>query len=221
MFGRTFPASAHSVSFLHSRHAQRRIFPHSFAGTNAEHAGTLDQQQIGAGNADAAGEADHQQPRAPIDTADAVLEDLAADGIEHHIGATAVGDALDRVAKRLAAVEHQMIGALLFGNRQLLFRRCRRDHDSAKQLADLDRRQAHATAGAVHQQHFAGKKLPAIDQRVIGGAVRGEECRALSVIERRWQRRQLRRRDDRFIGIGAMAQFQDDLVADRGRRSRP
>ena len=52
-----------------------------------------------------------RMPRAPGDAAHAVLEHLAADRIEHHVGAAAVGDALDGVAERFASVEHQMIGA--------------------------------------------------------------------------------------------------------------
>ena len=89
MLGRTFPASAHSVSALIRDFAERGIFPHRFAGAHAEHAGALDQQQIGLGKPDAAGEPDHQQPRAPGDAAHRVLEHLAADGIEHHVGAAA------------------------------------------------------------------------------------------------------------------------------------
>ena len=48
MFGRIFPASAHSVSALIRDLAERGIFPHRLAGADAEHAGALDQQQIGA-----------------------------------------------------------------------------------------------------------------------------------------------------------------------------
>ena len=106
---------------LQPHFAQRRISPHRFAGADAEHAGALDQQQIGAGEPDAAGETDHQQPRAPGDAAHAVLEHLAADGIEHHVGAAPVGDALDGVAERFAAIEHQMIGAPRLRHREFLF----------------------------------------------------------------------------------------------------
>ena len=101
--GRIFPASAHSHQRLEPHLAERGISPHRFAGADAEHAGALDQQQIGPGEPDAAGKADHQQPRAPGDAAHAVLEHLAADGIEHHVGAAPVGDALDGIAERLAA----------------------------------------------------------------------------------------------------------------------
>ena len=44
----------------------------------------------------------------------AVFEYLAADGIVHHVGPAAVGDAFHGVAKRFAAVEHEMIGPLAF-----------------------------------------------------------------------------------------------------------
>ena len=89
MLGGSFPLPPSPVSALIADFAERRISPHRFAGADAEHAGALDQQQIGAGEADAAGKADHQQPRAPGDAAHAVLEHLAADGIEHHVGAAA------------------------------------------------------------------------------------------------------------------------------------
>ena len=121
MCGRILPASAHSSSCLDPRLAERGISPHRLAGADAEHAGALDQQQVGAGEPDAAGKADHEQPRAPGDAAQAVFKDLAADGIEHHVGAPPVGDALDGVAERLAPVEHQMIGAFCPRDRELLF----------------------------------------------------------------------------------------------------
>src|ERR1700722_16074043 len=44
--------------------------------------------------------------------------------------------------------------------------------------------------------------------------MRGQKRRALGIVERLRQRRQLRRRDHDLIGIGAVAQFQDNLVAD-------
>jgi hypothetical protein len=56
---------------------------HGFTRTHAEHAGALDQHQIGFRHADAAGEADHQKPRAPCDAAQAVFEDRPAHRIEH------------------------------------------------------------------------------------------------------------------------------------------
>src|SRR5664279_1283097 len=66
----------------------------------------------------------------------------------------------------------------------------------------------------MYQQHLAGLKLAAIDQRVIGCAVGGEKCRALGVVEARWQRHQLRRRNHGLVGISAVPQLEDDLVAD-------
>ena len=76
-----------------------------------------------------------------------------------------------------------MIGAARLRDRELLFARGRRDHGGAEHLAHLDRGKANAAAGAVHQQHFAGLNVAAIDQRVIGGAVAGEKSRALGVVE--------------------------------------
>src|SRR5262249_51807655 len=105
-----------------ARFTERRILPHRFAGAYAEHARTLDQQQIGARKPDAAGEADHEQPRAPGDAAHALLEDRTADGIVDHIHAASVGDALHGITERLAAIEHEMIGAPSLGNLELLFR---------------------------------------------------------------------------------------------------
>ena len=140
---------------LQPRLAERRIPAHGLAGAHAEHAGALDQQQIGTGQPNAAGEADDQDAGTPGEAAHTVLKDLAADRIEHHIGAAAIGDALDRIAKGLAAIEHEVIGAPRLRHRELLFARGRRDHGRPEHLAHLDCGEANAAAGAVHQQHFA------------------------------------------------------------------
>jgi len=87
--------------------------------------------------------------------AHAVLEHFAADGIEHHIGAAAIGDALDGIAEGFATIEHQMIGAARLRDRELFLRRRRRDHGRAEHLAHLDRGQPDAAAAAMHQQHLA------------------------------------------------------------------
>ena len=108
-----------------------------------------------------------------------------------------------------------MIGAPRLRHRELLLARGGRDHGRAQHLAHLDRGKANAAAGAVHQQHFARLNFAAIDQRVIGGAVAGQERRALGIVERRRQRRQLRRRDDGLIGVGAVPHLDDHPVADR------
>src|SRR5690242_20040849 len=94
---------------LDPRFGQRGILPRRLARAHAEHARTLDQQEVGAGKPNATGEADDEQPRAPRDAADAVFEDLPADGIVDHIRAAAVRDALDHVAERLAGIEHEMV----------------------------------------------------------------------------------------------------------------
>ena len=108
-----------------------------------------------------------------------------------------------------------MIGAPRLRDRELLFGRRRRDHGGAEHLAHLDRGQADAAAGAVHQQHFARLEPAAIDQRMIGGAVAGQKRRALGVVEGRWQRRQLRRRHHGLIGVAAVPHLDDHAVADR------
>jgi len=92
------PAAALPV--IAGKKSEREKFP----GADTEHAGTLDQQEIGAGEPDAAGEADDKQARAEGNAAHAVFKNLAADGIEHHVGTAAIGDALDGVAKRFASV---------------------------------------------------------------------------------------------------------------------
>ena len=114
-----------------------------------------------------------------------------------------------------------MIGAPRLRDRQLLVARRRCDHGRAQHLADLDRGKPDAAAGAVHQQHLAGLKPAAIDQRVIGGAVGGQKRRALGIVERRRQRYELRRRDDGLIGIGAVPHLDDHLVADSDTLGAP
>src|SRR5665213_1982158 len=73
----------------------------------------------------------------------------------------------------------------------------------------------HGAGGGVHQQHFAWLKLTAVDQRVIRGAMGGEKRCAFGVVEGRWQGHELRRRHHDFIGVSAVPQFYNDLVADR------
>src|SRR3954463_13388951 len=113
---------------LDPNRAEPRVSPHRLAGAHAEQACPLDQQEVGAGHADAAGEADDEDARAPGDTAQAVLKYLAADWIEHHVGAAPLGDALDSIAKWLARIQHQMIGPPRLRHRELFFGRSRRDH---------------------------------------------------------------------------------------------
>ena len=113
-----------------------------------------------------------------------------------------------------------MIGALRLGDRELVVAGCGRDHGGAEHLADLDGGKPNAAAGAVHQQHFAGLKLAAIDQRVIGRAVAGQKRRALGVVEGRRQRHQLRRRGDGLVAIGAVPHLDDHPVADRDALGR-
>src|SRR5258705_6392 len=67
----------------------------------------------------------------------------------------------------------------------------------------------------MHQQHFARPNLAAIDQSVIRGTVGGEKCRALGVVESRWQWRELRWRKHGLIGVSPMPHLDDHLVADR------
>src|SRR6478735_1297159 len=61
--------------------AERGISPHRLAGADAEYTGALDHQEVGLREPDAAGKADDQQPRAPVDAAHRILEHLAADRI--------------------------------------------------------------------------------------------------------------------------------------------
>src|SRR5258705_7246135 len=115
------------------------MLAHGFAGADAEHARALDQDEIGAREPDAAGETDHEDARAPGNAAQAVFENLAADGIEYHIRTAAIGDALDGVAERLPPVEHEMIRAACLRHREVFLTRGRRDHGRAEHLAHLDR----------------------------------------------------------------------------------
>ena len=71
------------------------------------------------------------------------------------IGAATLRDPLHRVAERLAIVANEMIGAAGARHFQLLVARRRRDHLRAERLAEFDRSESHAAAGAVHQQHLA------------------------------------------------------------------
>src|SRR5215831_8707725 len=67
----------------------------------------------------------------------------------------------------------------------------------------------------MHQQHLAGSKRAAIDQPVIGSAVRGKKRRTLGIIEIRRQRRELRFRHHRLVGVGAMTHLDDEQTRER------
>ena len=193
------------VQRLESRDGERRIPASGFAGPYAEHACALDQHVVGLGETNAASEADHQNPRAPCDAAHAFLEHFTADRIEHHIDATTIGNALHEIAKRLLARQDAVIGAARLRHCELFLARCHRDHVRAEHLADLDGREADAAAGALHQQRLARLDLRAIDQRMIGGAVRCEEGCTFGIVERGRQRHDVFGRHRHFIGVTAMA----------------
>src|SRR3569833_3560150 len=85
---------------------ERRVLARRLAGPHAEHAGALDEQQIGPREANAAGETDHQQTRAPCDAAHTLLEHRTADRIEYDVGAAAVGEPFDGIAQRLVSYQN-------------------------------------------------------------------------------------------------------------------
>jgi hypothetical protein len=107
-----------------------------------------------------------------------------------------------------------MVGAPGLGDCEFLVARSGCDHGRTQHLADLDGSKPHAAAGAMHQQHLTRLEPAAVDQRVIGGAVTGEERRALGIVEGRRQLYQLRRRGDGFVAIGAVPHLDDHAVAD-------
>jgi hypothetical protein len=215
MFGRTFPASAHSFSAFNRASPSAGSFrAASPARTPSTLAPLISTRLV---------RASPMPPVKPItstrapqgDAAQAVFEDFAADGIEHDIGAAAVGEAFYDVAERLAGVKHPMIGAPRLRHGELFLAGGGCDHGGAEHLADLDRGKTDAAAGAMHQKHLARAKLAAIDQRVIGGAVGGKKGRAFGIVEGRRQRRKLRSCHHGFIGIRAVPHFNDYFVADR------
>src|SRR5689334_2235564 len=66
----------------------------------------------------------------------------------------------------------------------------------------------------MHQKHFTRLYLSTINQAMIGGAMRGEEGRAFRIIERRGERRELRRRHHDLIGVPAVPKLHDHAIAD-------
>src|SRR5215471_20286667 len=112
------PLQQRAQAFL----CQRRVFPRRLPGPYPQYACAFDQQEVGAGKPDAAGEADNENPCAPGDAAQAVLENLPADGIEHHIRTAPLGHALDRITERLAGIVDEMIGASRLRYCELLLR---------------------------------------------------------------------------------------------------
>src|SRR3546814_15976548 len=107
----------------------------------------------------------------------------AADRIEHHVGASAGSDRLHPLADVLAAVVHQMIGAVRPGHRQLVGTARSGDHRGTERLAGLHRREADATGRAMYQQHLARLPIVVPAQRSEERRV-GNEC--VSTCRSRW-----------------------------------
>jgi hypothetical protein len=100
----------------------------------------------------------------------------AADRVVHHVDAARSLGA-QPLAQVVARVVDQHVRAALAARRALLVARGRGDDARARQLAELDGREPDAPARPEHQQRLARAQFGAIAQRIMGGAIGGEQPR--------------------------------------------
>src|SRR5260370_21300594 len=97
------------------------MLPRCWAGWAGGGAGGVGEVEVGAGKRDAAGDPDAQHAPAPGNAAQAVFKNLAAAGIEPHVGPATVGDTLYSIAERFARIKHEMFGAPRLRHREFFF----------------------------------------------------------------------------------------------------
>ena len=140
------------------------------------------------------GEADHDDAAFEANHLGRRVISGSAHGIEHDVDASGSDDRLDRrdeVNRR--PVDHVVRAGLRYG-RHLFGATHHRDHGGAERLAHLNRGQADATSGRMHQEGLTGQESCPADKPDVCRLVADREGGCLSVIQG------LRRREDRRTG---------------------
>ena len=167
------------------------------------------------------GKADDQHARFPIDRAQGLVEGIAADGIEDHVGAEPAGQFAHPVADAVAAVIDQFVGAVLARDRELVRAAGGGDDPGAQLPADLDRAEADPAGGAEHEQGLARLQTAAMGQREMRGAVGDRKGGGGDEIHRVGDRHDRFAVDDDLLGIAAAeAQHREDPAAGGQMRHR-
>ena len=180
--GRTNPVGDQARRSPRRSRGDLGLAHHVGAPAGADHLGVAEQQAVDLDLGDrAAGEADHDDPAALAQRAQAVGEAVAADRVEHDVDAAA-GELLGLVLPRPVGA-HDLVGAGLAGDPLLLVARDDRDRPRAEALGDLERGGPDAAGGAVHEHRLALRQAPAQLQREVRRVVVEDERRALREVE--------------------------------------
>jgi hypothetical protein len=115
--------------------------------------------------------ADHE-PAVLRERVEAHLEELAADMLEDHVHAAAVGGSHHLRRHVLLAVVDRDVETELPRSRQLVVRAGVADHERARQLRELQGGRADPAPDAVDQQGLAGLELRSGEEHVPGGRER-------------------------------------------------
>src|SRR5262249_4523424 len=97
-----------------------RRMPAEIAERRAERRAMLDEQSIGGNLLHAADEADEQDAAAPSERRERRVEEWAADGIEAHVGALAVGQREHALDEVLGRIVDGLVGATLARHGELV-----------------------------------------------------------------------------------------------------
>src|SRR5215467_1379184 len=125
------------------------IPPTVLAEHDPGHRDVFDEDNVGRNLRDLArSETDHQNTPLPADAPHTLPEYLAADGVEHDINTLAVGQVTHAITQIIGSVIDHFVGAVPACNCKLVRRASSRNDARAKEFADFDSRQAHATRSA-------------------------------------------------------------------------
>lgn len=158
-------------------------------------------------------EAHDEEPSLPRRRAQRGLGERPAHGVVDHVRARSAREGFHALFQVFTGVVDAFIRTVLATHRELLGSGSRRDHPRAEELADLDRREAHAPRRAEYEQRLTRAQVRAINERVPRRRVR--EQRGGAHLEphplRELHRGQLGH-DDR-LGEGSVEERRGDAVA--------
>ncbi|SPA38403.1 hypothetical protein CBM2623_U20027 [Cupriavidus taiwanensis] len=160
---------------LHGQHLFRLAIA-IVAPLQAADGDVLDQQIIGLDLWNAAcREADDHGAPAPGDRTQRGIEDIAAEHVEHHIGAVARGGIAHLVAQRFAQVGggkiDYRVSAQLPCRLRVFGAADAGERDATQTLDDLDRRRADAAGSAGDKHGFAGTESATLHHGEVGGLI--------------------------------------------------
>ena len=132
-----------------------------------------------------------------------VVNTSPAENIEEDVDAFAAGDSFDALAQVFMRVIDDF-GRSVFAHDRRLFRRAHPGDDPRAQMpCQVDHREPDAARGPGDKNNFAGLKLRAYHQPIVGGAVTMPHGRAGNIVDRRRQARGPALRGGHLLSKGA------------------